>query len=110
MRSEGTKMQSDTPDTQQFLTPAPTPPINTTAPETNAMQTPKTYRRKRPPTTSSSLTVFEPRLFAVMPETAASELINTMRLILTRGGQKKHLLALWTQKSKIFSRGWTTAR
>ncbi|KAI4654255.1 uncharacterized protein J4E78_007300 [Alternaria triticimaculans] len=100
MRKEGTKMQSDTPDPQQFFTPAPTPPINTTAPETNAMQTPKTYRRKRPPTTSSSLTVFEPRLFAVMPETAASELINTMRLILTRGGQKKHLLALWTQRIK----------
>ncbi|KAI4698720.1 hypothetical protein J4E81_005331 [Alternaria sp. BMP 2799] len=100
MRKEGTTMQSDTPDPQQFFTPAPTPPLNTTAPETNAMQTPKTYRRKRPPTTSSSLTVFEPRLFAVMPETAASELINTMRLILTRGGQKKHLLALWMQRIK----------
>ncbi|KAI4677295.1 uncharacterized protein J4E88_007103 [Alternaria novae-zelandiae] len=100
MREEGTKMQSDTPDPQQFFTPAPTPPLNTTAPETNAMQTPKTYRRKRPPTTSSSLTVFEPRLFAVMPEAAASELINTMRLILTRGGQKKHLLELWTQRIK----------
>ena len=100
MRREGTEMQSDTPDPQQFFTPAPTPPLHTTAPETDAMQTPKTYRRKRPPTTSRSLTVFEPRLFAVMPETAASELINTMRLILTRGGQKKHLLALWTQRIK----------
>ncbi|KAI4908170.1 hypothetical protein J4E90_008794 [Alternaria incomplexa] len=100
MRSEGSKMQSDTPDPQQFFTPAPTPPVNTTAPETNAMQTPKTYRRKRPPTTSRSLTVFEPRLFAVMPEAAASELINTMRLILTRGGQKKHLLELWSQRIK----------
>ncbi|KAI4646025.1 hypothetical protein J4E93_005604 [Alternaria ventricosa] len=100
MRKEGTKMQSDTPDPQQFFTPAPTPPLNTTAPETNAMQTPKTYRRKRPPTTSSSLTIFEPRLFAVMPEAAAHELINTMRLVLTRGGQKKHLLALWTQRIK----------
>ncbi|KAI4624693.1 hypothetical protein J4E83_004369 [Alternaria metachromatica] len=100
MRKEGTEMQSDTPDPQQFFTPAPTPPLNITAPETNAMQTPKTYRRKRPPTTSSSLTIFEPRLFAVMPEAAAHELINTMRLILTRGGQKKHLLALWTQRIK----------
>ena len=100
MRSEGTKMQSDTPDPQQFFTPAPTPPLNTTAPETNAMQTPKTYRRKRPPTTSRSLTVFEPRLFAIMPKAAANELINTMRLILTRGGHKKHLLELWSQRIK----------
>jgi len=100
MRKEGTEMQSDTPDPQQFFAPAPTPPLNTTAPEINAMQTPKTYRRKRPPTTSRSLTVFEPRLFDVMPEAAASELVNTMRLILTRGGQKKHLLALWTQRIK----------
>lgn len=100
MHGEDTKMQSDTSDHQQFFRPAPTPSLDISAPETHAMQTPKTFRRKRPPTTSRNLIVFEPRLFALMPEATANELINTMRLILTRGGHKKHLLEMWMQRIK----------
>ncbi|CAG5158531.1 uncharacterized protein ALTATR162_LOCUS5127 [Alternaria atra] len=93
-------MQNDTPHPQQVSTPAPIPPIIVTAPETHITHTPKKATRKKPMTTSNNLTVFEPRLFALMPEAVAKELINTMRLILTVGGRKQRLLNVRRQKIK----------
>jgi hypothetical protein len=93
-------MESSTPDPQQTLTPALTPPINIATPKKHAMQNPRksTRKSKRPITTSYDLTVFEPRLYALMPTALAKELINTMRSIITLGGRRLHLLHMRKQK------------
>ena len=95
-------MQSDTPDSRQILTPEPTPPFNMTAPKTYAapMHKSKTSSGRRLITTSHDLTIFEPRLLAIMPQAVARDLINTMRLILTLGGRKQRLLGIQKQKIK----------
>ncbi|KAB2099678.1 hypothetical protein AG0111_0g12161 [Alternaria gaisen] len=92
-------MQSETPDSRQFLTPAPTPPFNMTAPKTYAapMHKSKISSIRRLITTSRDLTIFEPRLLAIMPQAVARDLISTMRLILTLGGRKRRLLGMWKQ-------------
>jgi hypothetical protein len=90
-------MENENLDPQQFFTPAPTP-LNISAPETHAMQDPKPSGRKRPITTSHSLTVFEPRLLALLPEAAAKELVNAMRIIITKGGRQRQWLDMRRQK------------
>ncbi|KAL1794456.1 hypothetical protein ACET3X_007877 [Alternaria dauci] len=56
--------------------------------------------RRRPLSTSHDLTIFEPRLLAVMPQAVAKELVNTMRSILKLGGRKQRLLEMRRQKIK----------
>ena len=96
-------MHSDTTDSRQFLTPEPTPPFNMTAPKIDAapMHKSKTSSRRRVITTSHDLTIFEPRLLAIMPQTVARDLINTMRLILTLGGRIQRLLGIRKQKINV---------
>ncbi|RYN75027.1 hypothetical protein AA0120_g12182 [Alternaria tenuissima] len=74
-----------------------------TAPKTCAapMHKSKTSSRRRVITTSHDLTIFEPRLLAIMPQAVARDLINTMRLILTLGGRIQRLLGIRKQKINV---------